>query len=116
VAEPSFLDEAIEEVVAAIAHHELVGPPGTAQRLFLEARSVIQQVLESPRRWPVEENGYRRWRLDAFPYSWRYERGGATFDSADASVDARRSHEQGRGQWGGPGRRVSRRQVANQVG
>jgi hypothetical protein len=73
VAEPSFLDEAIEEVVAAVAHHELVSAPGTAQRLFLEAKSVIQQVLESPRRWPVEENGYRRWRLDAFPYSWRYE-------------------------------------------
>lgn len=47
--------------------------PGTARRLFLEAKAIVQSVLESPRRWPVEQNGFRRWRLENFPYSWRYE-------------------------------------------
>jgi hypothetical protein len=65
VAEPSFLDEAVEEVVDAVSHYQLVAAPGTAQRLFTEARAVVQRVLESPRRWPVEANGYRRWRFKA---------------------------------------------------
>ena len=73
MAEPTFLDEAIEEVVDAVTYYDLVAPPGTARRLFLEAKAMVQRVLESPRRWPVEENGFRRWRLDSFPYSWRYE-------------------------------------------
>jgi hypothetical protein len=68
VAEPTFLDEAIEEVVDAVSYYELVAAPGTAQRLFLEAKVIVQRVLESPRRWPVEQNGFRRWRLENFPY------------------------------------------------
>jgi hypothetical protein len=66
VAEPTFLDEAIEEVVDAVSYYELVAAPGTAQRLFLEAKVIVQRVLESPRRWPVEQNGFRRWRLENF--------------------------------------------------
>jgi hypothetical protein len=73
VAEPTFLDEAIEEVVDAVSYYELVAAPGTAQRLFLEAKAIVQRVLESPQRWPVEQNGFRRSRLDGFPHSWRYE-------------------------------------------
>jgi hypothetical protein len=73
VAEPTFLDEAIEEVVDAVSYYELVAAPGTAQRLFLEAKAIVKRVVESPRRWPVEPNGFRRWRLKNFPSSWRYE-------------------------------------------
>jgi hypothetical protein len=73
VAEPTFLDEAIEEVVDAVSRYELVADVATARRLFTEAKDIVQRVLESPRRWPVEENGFRRWRLEGFPYSWRYE-------------------------------------------
>lgn len=71
--EPVFLDEAIEEVVDAISYYNLVAEPGTSAGLFLEAKAIVERVLESPRRWPIEPNGYRRWRLDSFPYSWRYE-------------------------------------------
>jgi hypothetical protein len=74
VAEPTFLDEAIEEVVDAVSYYELVAPPGTAQRLFAEAKVIVQRVLESPTRWPIEPaNGFRRWRLENFPYAWRYQ-------------------------------------------
>jgi hypothetical protein len=74
VAEPTFLDEAIEEVVDAVSYYDLVAAPGTAQRLFLEAKVIVQRVLESPRRYLVErENGFRRWRLENFPYAWRYD-------------------------------------------
>lgn len=73
MAEPTFLDEAIEEVVDAVSYYELIAAPGTAQRLFLEARAIVERVLESPNRYPAEENGFRRWRLENFPYSWRYE-------------------------------------------
>jgi len=73
VAEATFLDEAIEEVIDAVSYYELVAEPGTAQRLFLEAKASVQRILESPRRYPVEQNGFRRWRLENFPYSWRYE-------------------------------------------
>ena len=72
MAEATFLDQAIEEVVDAVSYYELVAAPGTAQRLFAEAKTIVERVLESPRRWPVEENGFRRWRLENFPYSWRY--------------------------------------------
>jgi len=71
--EPFFLDEAIEELVDAVTYRDLVAPPGTAQRLFLEANAIVERVLEAPRRWPIEKSGYRRWRLDSFPYSWRFE-------------------------------------------
>jgi hypothetical protein len=57
VAEPTFLDEAIEEVVDAVSYYQLVAAPGTAQRLFLEAKAIVQCVLEWPRRYPVEQNG-----------------------------------------------------------
>ena len=50
--EPYFLDEAIEEVVDAVSYYELVPLPGTAQRLFVEAKAIVQRVLECPRRWP----------------------------------------------------------------
>ena len=74
MAEISFLDEAIEEVVDAVSYYQLVAPPGTAQRLFAEMKMIAQRVLESPRRWPIEPgNGFRRWRLENFPYSWRYQ-------------------------------------------
>lgn len=82
MAEPTFLDEAIEEVVDAVSYHELIAAPGTAQRLFLEAKAIVKRVLESSRRWPVEENGFRRWRLENFPYSWRHE----VNDAGDRSI------------------------------
>ena len=72
-ASPIFLDEAIEELVDAVSYYETVAPRGTAQRLALEANDIIQRVIEAPRRWPIEDNGYRRWRLVNFPYSWRFE-------------------------------------------
>lgn len=90
MAEPSFLDEAIEEVVDAVSYYELVAVPGTAQRLFLEAKAIVQRVLEFPRRWPVEVNGFRRWRLDNFPYSWRYEVNDAVTVRFVAFVHAKR--------------------------
>jgi hypothetical protein len=46
VAEPTFLDEAIEEVVDAVSYYELVAAPGTAQRLFLEAKAIVKRVLD----------------------------------------------------------------------
>jgi len=60
VAEPTFLDEAVEEVVDAVTYYELVADAGTARRLFAEAQATVERVLESPRRWPLEENGFRR--------------------------------------------------------
>lgn len=72
-ANPIFLEEAIEEFVDAVTYYETEAPPGTAQRLAFEANAIIQRVMEAPRRWPVEDNGYRRWRLFTFPYSWRFE-------------------------------------------
>lgn len=89
-ASPTFLDEAIEELVDAVIYYEAEAPPGTAQRLAFEANAIIQRVTEAPRRWPVEENGYRRWRLVTFPYSWRFEVNDADEIRFVASVHARR--------------------------
>jgi hypothetical protein len=40
-----------------------------------------EQICETPLRWPVEDDGYRRWRLLVFPYALRYD------IAADGNID-----------------------------
>jgi len=89
-ANPIFLEEAIEELVDDVVYYEAEAPQGTAQRLAFEANAIIQRVIEAPRRWPVEKNAYRRWRLVTFPYSWRYEINAADEMQFVAFVHAKR--------------------------
>jgi plasmid stabilization system protein ParE len=67
-----FLEEAKLELLDAIAYYN-ERTPGAGERLLTDVLRTADQICEDPERNPIEEdNGYRRWRCEVFPYSLRY--------------------------------------------
>ena len=67
-----FLEEAKVELVDAVGHYNqrTVGAGG---RLLEDVLETAGRICENPERYPVEDDGYRRWRCVVFPYSLRYD-------------------------------------------
>jgi hypothetical protein len=57
-----FLEEAKAELVDALAYYNQ-RTPGSGDRLLEDAFDTADRICEDPSRWPVEDDGYRRWRL-----------------------------------------------------
>jgi plasmid stabilization system protein ParE len=69
---PRFLEDAKLELFEALQHYRL-RTPGAADRLLEDVLETTDRIREAPLRWPVEADGYRRWRCVVFPYSLRYD-------------------------------------------
>ena len=67
-----FLDEAKVELVNGVAYYDQ-RTPGAGERLLEDALQTADKICEDPERYPVEDDGYRRWRCVVFPYSLRYD-------------------------------------------
>ena len=67
-----FLEEAKAELLNALAHYNQ-RTPGAGDRLLEDVFATADRICEDPFRYPVEPDGYRRWRLLVFPYALRYE-------------------------------------------
>jgi plasmid stabilization system protein ParE len=66
-----FLEEAKAELLDALAFYNR-RTPGAGERLLEDVLETADRIREDPLRWPVEDDGYRRWRLLVFPYALRY--------------------------------------------
>ena len=67
-----FLEDAKLELLDALDYYNR-RTPGAGDRLLEDVLVTADRMCEAPERWPIESDGYRRWRLLAFPYSLRYE-------------------------------------------
>lgn len=67
-----FLEEAKAELLGALSHYNQ-RTPGAGDRLLEDVLAAADRICEDPFRYPVEPDGYRRWRLLVFPYTLRYE-------------------------------------------
>ena len=67
-----FADDAKADLLDALDYYNR-RTPGAGDRLLEDVLVTADMICESPERWPVESDGYRRWRLMTFPYSLRYE-------------------------------------------
>lgn len=67
-----FLEEAKAELLDALAHYDQ-RTAGAGDRLLEDVLATADRICEAPLLWPVEDDGYRRWRLLVFPYSLRYD-------------------------------------------
>ena len=66
-----FLEEAKAELLDALAYYNQ-RTRGAGDRLLEDVLATAERICEAPDRWPIENDGYRRWRLLVFPYSLRY--------------------------------------------
>lgn len=66
-----FLEDAKAELLDALAYYNR-RTPGAGDRLLEDVFATADRICEDPLRWPIEPDGYRRWRLLVFPYSLRY--------------------------------------------
>jgi plasmid stabilization system protein ParE len=67
-----FVEDAKLELLDALAYYN-GRTPGAGDRFLDEVLDTADRICEAPERYPVEDDGYRRWRLVVFPYSLRYE-------------------------------------------
>jgi plasmid stabilization system protein ParE len=67
-----FLEDAKAELLDALAYYNH-RTAGAGDRLLEDVLATADRICEAPFRWPVEDDGYRRWRLLVFPYSLRYD-------------------------------------------
>jgi plasmid stabilization system protein ParE len=67
-----FLEDAKAEILDALAHYNQ-RTPGAGDRLLEDVLETADRICEAPLRFPVEDDGYRRWRLLVFPYVLRYD-------------------------------------------
>ena len=75
-----FLEEAKAELLDALGYYN-GRTPGAGDRLLEDVLETADRICETPLRWPIEDDGYRRWRLLVFPYTLRYE------VAADGNID-----------------------------
>ena len=59
------------DLVETILHYETLAP-GLGGRFAAEVERAIGQLLEHPKIGAPDENGFRKWVLDTFPYNLRY--------------------------------------------
>ena len=75
-----FLEDAKAELLDALAYYNR-RTPRAGDRLLQDVLETAEQICETPLRWPIEDDGYRRWRLLVFPYAVRYD------VAADGNID-----------------------------
>ena len=75
-----FLEDAKVELLDALGYYNR-RTPGAGDRLLEDVLETADRICETPLRWPIEDDGYRRWRLLVFPYALRYE------VAADGNID-----------------------------
>jgi plasmid stabilization system protein ParE len=75
-----FLEDAKAELLDALAFYNR-RTPRAGDRLLEDVLETADRICEAPDRWPVEDDGYRRWRLLVFPYALRYD------IAADGNID-----------------------------
>lgn len=66
-----FHPEAEVELVEIILFYESQAP-GLGERFAAEVRRAIEQLLKHPKLGALDEEGFRKWVLDTFPYNLRY--------------------------------------------
>ena len=66
-----FHPEAEVDFVETILYYESQ-VPGLGERFAAEVRDGIEQLLKHPKIGAVDEEGFRKWVLAAFPYNLRY--------------------------------------------
>ena len=66
-----FHPEAEVDLAETILHYETLAP-GLGERFAAEVERAIGQLLEHPKIGAPDENGFRKWVLDTFPYNLRY--------------------------------------------
>lgn len=66
-----FHPEAEVELVEIILFYESQAP-GLGERFAAEVQHSIDQLLKHPSIGAPDEEGFRKWVLDAFPYNLRY--------------------------------------------
>ena len=67
-----FHPEAEVELVEIILFYESQAP-GLGERFAAEVRRAIEQLLKHPKLGALDEEGFRKWVLDTFPYNLRTE-------------------------------------------
>ena len=67
-----YLAEAVDEWISAGNHYE--GQRSGLARIFDEEfEGAMRKILEAPRRWPLERQHVRRYRMNRFPYKIVYQ-------------------------------------------
>ncbi|MGE0873085.1 MAG: type II toxin-antitoxin system RelE/ParE family toxin [Burkholderiales bacterium] len=66
-----FHPEAQVELVETILYYETQAP-GLGGRFAAEVERAIEQLIRHPNLGALDEEGFRKWVLDTFPYSLRY--------------------------------------------
>lgn len=66
-----FHPEAEVELVETILYYETQAP-GLGGRFAAEVERAIEQLLRHPNLGALDEEGFRKWVLDTFPYNLRY--------------------------------------------
>lgn len=66
-----FHPEAEVELVETILYYETQAP-GLGERFVAEVWRAIEQLLIHPKIGAHDEEGFRKWVLDGFPYNLRY--------------------------------------------
>lgn len=66
-----FHPEAEVDLIETILYYESQAP-GLGERLAAEVERAIAQLLRNPRIGALDEEGFRKWVLDTFPFNLRY--------------------------------------------
>jgi len=66
-----FHPEAEVDLVETILYYETQAP-GLGGRFAAEVERAIEQLLGHPKIGALDEEGFRKWVLDTFPYNLRY--------------------------------------------
>jgi toxin ParE1/3/4 len=66
-----FHPEAEVDLVETILYYE-TQVPGLGEKFAAEVEHAIEQLLRHPKIGALDEEGYRKWVLDTFPYNLRY--------------------------------------------
>jgi toxin ParE1/3/4 len=66
-----FHPEAEVDLVETILYYETQAP-GLGGRFAAEVGGAIEQLLRHPKIGALDEEGFRKWVLDTFPYNLRY--------------------------------------------
>jgi hypothetical protein len=67
-----FFEDAKIELLDGVAYYNQ-RTRGAGERLLEDVFETADEISGDPERYPVEDDGYRRWRCVVFPYSLRYD-------------------------------------------